>query len=219
MKTKYILSGLLASLCINTSNAKMIGDIECDSGTCISEYNCYDSIPGTADYGGSLRGAGLLCDAAGDGSSTCSCEFDGNTTEYPMYCEVSDNCYSGYVCDGHWECVLADDDTCPPGEWELFSEYDEGYQKRELQTYGKYGTCTPNGTYELRCNDGYWGTAEQPEDEDPTGCTMCPPFGGALANSTAGANTDITSCYMPANTQIKDETGTFIYTSDCFYSE
>ena len=207
MKTKYVV--VVLGLCINAARA----DISCDSGTCLSKFNCYESI---SINDGAPRGNGFICENAGDGTSTCSCTLNGSTKQYPMYCQTSVDCISGYICNGYWECVPDANTSCPPGDWQVFSDFDEGYQIRELQMMEDWG-CDSSGQYELRCNAGYYGTPEWPEDEDPIGCSMCPPLGGTLANSATGA-TKKNQCYIPANTKLMDDSGVFEYTSNCFYS-
>ncbi len=74
--------------------------------------------------------------------------------------------------------------------------------------YGKYSasgatTCTtcPSGKY---CASS-------------TTCTpsSCPDYPTATSNSGA---TSITSCYYPRDTQLSDAAGTYLFTSNCFYS-
>lgn len=48
-------------------------------------------------------------------------------------------------------------------------------------------------------------------------CNLCPADGTYPGTSNPGANELIMSCYIPANTEISDDTGTYIYTEDCHY--
>ena len=64
--------------------------------------------------------------------------------------------------------------------------------------------------YEYYCEKNYWGTPTN----GSSGCTACP--GGGLTESVAAES--ITECYLPANTNYEDSTGTYIFTDDCFYS-
>ncbi len=49
-------------------------------------------------------------------------------------------------------------------------------------------------------------------------CSPCPSSGGAAGTNAVGA-TEITSCHIPANTQMTDSAGTYVFTSDCYYSK
>ncbi|MBQ8293850.1 MAG: hypothetical protein IJX89_00490 [Alphaproteobacteria bacterium] len=62
---------------------------------------------------------------------------------------------------------------------------------------------------EYQCRAGYYG--------DGTTCTRCPSSGGVYGTSAAGS-TAITSCYIPANSSMSDTTGTYTFTSNCYYS-
>lgn len=54
-----------------------------------------------------------------------------------------------------------------------------------------------------------------------TSCTTCPALSsvaGAAVGTAATAHDDITDCYIPANTNISDTIGTYIFTNNCNYS-
>ncbi|MDE6482091.1 MAG: hypothetical protein K2L25_04715 [Alphaproteobacteria bacterium] len=61
------------------------------------------------------------------------------------------------------------------------------------------------------CDVGYYGTTT-------TGCTRCPASGGTYGLTSGKGSTQITDCYFPAGLLIKDTTGTYQYTQDCYYS-
>ena len=90
----------------------------------------------------------------------------------------------------------------------LTSNGKTGYERRTVCKNG----C---GTYEYRCAAGYYGKPTN----DTSGCTKCPSSGNVAGQSVAGSNKAITSCYIPANTSLSDSTGTYQYTSDCYYSK
>ncbi|MBO8407247.1 MAG: hypothetical protein IAC77_02165 [Proteobacteria bacterium] len=56
---------------------------------------------------------------------------------------------------------------------------------------------------------GYYGDA----GNYGRNCTKCPGSGTSAAGSTS-----ITDCYMPSGSTGSDSSGTFIYTSTCYYS-
>ena len=68
-------------------------------------------------------------------------------------------------------------------------------------------TCS-GGTALFSCNAGYY--------RNGTSCSRCPSSGGVYGTSAAGS-TKITDCYLPASTTGSDSTGTFTYTSNCYY--
>jgi len=72
-------------------------------------------------------------------------------------------------------------------------------------------TCVESTLYQ--CAAGYYGSST----DGKSGCTQCPSSGGIVGMSNAGS-TEITSCYIPANLTATDSTGTYTYTSDCFYT-
>lgn len=68
-----------------------------------------------------------------------------------------------------------------------------------------------------RCAKGWYGKAINLTDS-LSGCTRCPSSGGVYGTNTAGQNTDITSCCIPANRTMTDTKGTFTFTDECCYS-
>ena len=65
-----------------------------------------------------------------------------------------------------------------------------------------------------RCAANYYGNPET----DSSGCVSCGTYGGAKVLSKAGS-TKKTDCYIPANTEVTDSTGTFVFTTNCYYTE
>ena len=69
------------------------------------------------------------------------------------------------------------------------------------------------------CKSGYYGYRPIDfEGELFGGCTKCPTQGGANASSVLG-NGWINGCYMPSNRTMTDDTGTYIFTQDCPYTQ
>ncbi|MBD5388871.1 carboxypeptidase-like regulatory domain-containing protein [bacterium] len=54
-------------------------------------------------------------------------------------------------------------------------------------------------------------------------CTRCPASGSIVANSRIHSDpyeySDVTDCYIPANTEYSDTSGTYQYTAACYYTE
>lgn len=67
----------------------------------------------------------------------------------------------------------------------------------------------------IACAEGYYGFPWAADDIALRGCDRCP--GGGTSNAMAGQEKVITDCYIAADTAQKDTTGTYVYTSDCYY--
>ena len=114
-------------------------------------------------------------------------------------------CTDGYGSTTYYVCEKCTQTCSSTTSW---STVKTGYEKRTVCNNG----C---GTVEYRCAAGYYGASTN----GSSGCTICPSSGGVAGKSVAGSNTEITSCYIPANTPLSDSTGTYQYTSDCYYSK
>ncbi|MDE6481519.1 MAG: hypothetical protein K2L25_01715 [Alphaproteobacteria bacterium] len=68
------------------------------------------------------------------------------------------------------------------------------------------------------CPKGYYGKVDIYASTIPT-CTRCPASGGIYGTTDAPGAQDITECYMPADTEIKDETGTFSCSEKSYYKK
>ncbi len=69
--------------------------------------------------------------------------------------------------------------------------------------------CFETSATSYRCAAGYYGTSSN----GTSGCTKCTSPGTSTAGSTS-----ITRCYVPSGTTGSDSTGTFTYTSNCYWS-
>lgn len=70
-------------------------------------------------------------------------------------------------------------------------------------------TCRGGNFSVFVCLQGYYKNGDT--------CSRCPGF-GSTNGTTAGNGADsITDCYLPAGTSGSDATGSFTYTSDCYY--
>ena len=70
-------------------------------------------------------------------------------------------------------------------------------------------TCKCTRKSAIRCAANYWGT---PNEDGETGCSPCPENGKSAPDSV-----NITSCYLPAGSAFKDNSGNWIYTANCYY--
>lgn len=71
-------------------------------------------------------------------------------------------------------------------------------------------TCICSRKVERRCAAGYYGTVGVIVSGSP--CTQCP-----LPGTSAAGSTSQSDCYIPAGTTGSDSTGTYKYTSNCYY--
>lgn len=123
-------------------------------------------------------------------------------------CEYNSSGGGGDTCDG--TC-----DNCLSTSW---TAADTGYQSRTKATCNTT-TCKCSTSREYRCAAGYYGSPPAIQQIGSlTGCTRCPASGVRFGNSAVGSTT-ITSCYLATGTGISDTTGTFTYTSNCYYTE
>ncbi len=89
-------------------------------------------------------------------------------------------------------------------------------------------TCMCEPTWHFSCADGYYGTAScnnLPTLEGTrncTGCTKCPTLDGVDAftqrfSFVAPGGSSITDCFIKANIELNDSTGTYVFESRCHY--
>ena len=80
----------------------------------------------------------------------------------------------------------------------------------------------------LSCEEGqyYYDGIELALSGKKCECRTCPSKDGAKGTSKNTSSfsglvfqPEITKCYIPANTQMTDSTGTYTFTQDCYYSE
>ncbi len=100
------------------------------------------------------------------------------------------------------------DGTCSDCTTSAWTAGNTGYQKRTYASCNT-ATCVCTKTAQYRCAAGYYGTSSN----GTSGCTRCPSNGSSTAGATA-----ITSCYLPSGTTGSDSTGSYTYTSNCYYS-
>lgn len=113
------------------------------------------------------------------------------------YAYVSPNCKDGCPCS-----LLATSYSCRCNS----GYYSTGGNESEcscLKCPVANSTCYNANSFS--CNAGYY--------KNGNACTLCPDGG----TSASGA-TSITSCYIRSGTTGSDSTGTYTYTSNCYYS-
>ena len=87
-----------------------------------------------------------------------------------------------------------------------WSSYGTGYQRKANRSCSDSTTCKT--TYSYRCAAGYYGSSSN----GTSGCSPCPSGGTSSAGTTSA-----TGCYIPSGTTGSDSTGTYKYTSNCYW--
>ncbi len=109
-------------------------------------------------------------------------------------------------------------DDCENTDWENY--YGSGFPKllgyqRKVMAACNIRTCVCTKTYFYRCADGYYGSTLN----GTSGCSQCPGDSSASSlitgNSIAGSNGVITQCFVEKG---DDSTGSYVYTSECYYT-
>lgn len=183
----------------------------CVDNSCTSYGKCIDQ---TIEY----RCAPGYCGTSTDGKTGCI------KTTIPTGCRVLDTFQ--FECPADVEnclctnsipkiCRALDIFDTPPSwatnyicGYNVWTANGTGYEQ-QIETTTENETCiSVNKTY--RCAAGYYGTTTN----GTSGCTKCPTPG----TSNTGTNTSMTQCYIPADTEMSDSSGTYIYTKNCYYS-
>ena len=200
MKTKIIAIIMGAALAQYSSVALGVPGVICPQSICKDTYVPTDLTSGCTQKT-------YTCYTA-DGTTVKLASCDSCTNSKASRTKKETNIigckgtYYFYTC----ECPLCTSCTSDKS----WSSAGTGYEKKVTASCD-CGECTKTTAY--RCAAGYYGTSTN----GSTGCTICPTSGGVGGQSVAGSNSAITSCYIPANTTLSDSTGTYQYTSNCYY--
>ncbi|MDR2413102.1 MAG: solute carrier organic anion transporter [Rickettsiales bacterium] len=119
---------------------------------------------------------------------------------------VAITCNSGYKVSGS-SCIPCN--GCASCDSDSFYSDVSGknYQSRTTRTCN-CETCQSSTSY--RCKSGYFGTSQS--------CTSCATAtGNSAATSIAGMNTLITQCQLSEGYGQSDTTGSWTYSSACYY--
>lgn len=81
-----------------------------------------------------------------------------------------------------------------------------------LPTIGIASECALTLVQYTACKPGYY------KYKSGMSCTLCPTFNGVRGQSADQNSSGITACYIPAGTAFSDDSGTGIYTENCYYS-
>ena len=135
----------------------------------------------------------IVSTGGGDGEGDIDEDDDDTSHEDP------DEGGGGAGCNGH--CV-----NCETTDWQVATT---GIEYRGTEANCNTTTCKCTRKSAIRCAANYWGT---PNEDGETGCSPCPENGKSAPDSV-----NITSCYLPAGSAFKDNSGNWIYTANCYY--
>ena len=107
-----------------------------------------------------------------------------------------------------YTCVTECDGTCDNCYSTTWTRGVYNIESRTVATCNTQ-TCVCTKKTERRCSAGYYGTVALVSS---SACTQCPSPGTSAAGSTSQSD-----CYIPAGTTGSDSTGTYKYTSNCYY--
>lgn len=151
----------------------------------------------------------------------CACEQTGSTHTCSQYASLPCNLTgtatykdtTGYrVC--HYEsqapCSACNCKTSV-GSWQTAGENVVRRPKVTVTSMAYF--CESEDVYEYGCSAGYYQTSVS--GGIPI-CSPCPSL-GTLKGTNAIGETAITTCYLPANKDGTDDTGTFHFTAACYY--
>ncbi len=217
MKNVYILTVAVA---LGTPIAANAAD--CILATCLG------TVP-THNLGGNCQTSTTLGCVSGIKYTGCATCPSGYSKETDTYTDTDSGCSITYT-----KCTNNSTGTCCSSSCFGLPRYEatdtDGYERQSTRTCNET-TCQceyqPTNTY--RCATGYYGTAltQISMTGGPTtltGCEECPKYIAYMGvriptTSQPGNNSNVSDCYVPAHTQIKDPFGTYEYVEDCHYTE
>lgn len=127
------------------------------------------------------------------------------------------------------DCDALCEECLPPFQINSWTPVDNnpGYKSKKTTICNEETNCECQVHATYGCADGYYGT-------NPSciigwscrGCTKCPSLGDVegktavlLSSISPGGGETITDCFISANTELKDSTGTYVFESKCNYKQ
>ena len=127
------------------------------------------------------------------------------------------------------DCDALCEECLPPFQIFLWTPVDNnpGYKSRTTTFCNENTNCLCVNQVNYGCADGYYGT-------NPSciigwscqGCTKCPSLGDVegkttilLSSASPGGGETITDCFIKKDVELEDSTGTYVFESNCFYTE
>ena len=129
-----------------------------------------------------------------------------------------------------------DESTCVPDAWELITNGStKAVQARTHRGCNNAGQCVETLNRQVRCPTGYWGLPNiNFSDAITAWCEKCPSHasgtqttsgpgdiasgGLVVGGGTAVGTVPITECFVPAGNGGSDESGTYVWTQNCYYA-
>ena len=226
----FLLTGLPRYSFALPSHSWCVGGGTCEAGyTIVSPgQSCETTKPFTCYGENNLMGV-VDCD-------TCPENYELKTirTTEGLGCTVEkDVCEFVGTIDPGEDCDALCEDCLPPFQRPIWTNVENhpGY-KSSTSTVCNESTnckCVEQKTY--GCANGYYGALPRCMTHvnvgiSCSGCTQCPKLGDVEAKtalipsiSSPGGGETITDCFISANTELKDSTGTYVFQSNCFYTE
>ena len=120
-------------------------------------------------------------------------------------------CPVGYDCAGGMKCPLRVTIKCEAGQY--LPANSEECKICSMGSYCPGGDLVPGDKDAgiVPCDDGTYA-----DEEGLAACKSCEPFHGASIKSDGERDSRL-NCYVPADEQVTDETGSFTHVMDCFY--
>ena len=198
-KSLYLISPMLVAGCLAMPTksyglATVCQQIACPAnaaGVSQLAQNCQTT--GARCYGGASEMVGTTtCETCRSGYVRVSRTFNATCATRPIRID-------------YYTCLLAcTNSNCKSDT--SWSSYGDGYERRILRECSDSTTCKT--TYSYRCAAGYYGSSSN----GTSGCNPCPSGGTSSAGTTSA-----TGCYIPSGTTGSDSTGTYKYTSNCYW--
>lgn len=203
MKKLILCTSVAVCMAVCRNSMGDVNEYNCNTGDCLGDEG-YSGSSCTCDGYAMAINPEYTC------TTSIDCAYDYDDTEYAQ-------CHNGWCAR-----VIRNGYSC--ADYQYAGEYygTEGLFDNTCYNCPTYATCDG---FNMECDIGYYrvylGTNQQVVDPNyhnalVLGCQKCPAGASVDATTSEPGATDITDCYVTGGT---DNTGTFIYTSECYYEE
>ena len=127
------------------------------------------------------------------------------------------------------DCDALCEECLPPFQMVHWTPVDNypGYKSKKTTICNEETNCACIVQVTYGCADGYYGTNPRCIIGWPCqGCTKCPSLGDVegktawlLSSGYPGGGETITDCFIKKDVELEDSTGTYVFESNCFYTE
>lgn len=127
------------------------------------------------------------------------------------------------------DCDALCEECLPPFQMVHWTPVDNnpGYKSKKTTICNEETNCLCIVQVTYGCADGYYGTNPRCIIGWPCqGCTKCPSLGDVegktawlLSSGYPGGGETITDCFIKKDVELEDSTGTYVFESNCFYTE